>query len=63
MLLFLPFADGALKGHFGMVHLEYPPLSTVVKLLCLQQVTEIKCDLIQGYKVSFSVRWNDDSYL
>ena len=46
MLLCLPFTDGALKGRFGMVHLEWPPLNTVVKLLCLQQVTEIVCDYI-----------------
>ena len=63
MLLCLPFTDGALKGHFGMVHLELPSLSTVVKLLCLQHVTEIKCEDIQGCEVSFRVRWNDDSYL
>ena len=63
MLLCLPFTDGALKGHFGMVHLYAPPLSTIVKLLCLQHVTEIKCVNIQSCEVSFSVRWNDDSYL
>ena len=62
-MLCLPFTDGALKGHFGKVHLEWPPLSTVVKLLCLQHVTEIGCQLIHGCEVSFSVRWNDDSYL
>ena len=59
MLLCLPFTDGALKGHFGKVCLVVPPLSTVVKLLCLQHVTEIQCDVIQGCEVSFSVRWND----
>ena len=59
MLLCLPFTDGALKGHFGKVCLIGPPLSTVVKLLCLQHVTEIKCEYIQGCEVSFSVRWND----
>ena len=59
MLLCLPFTDGALKGHFGKVDLCGPPLSTVVKLLCLQHVTEIECVGIQGCEVSFSVRWND----
>ena len=63
MLLCLPFTDGALKGHFGEVHLELSPLSTVVKLLCLQHVTEIDCMDILECEVSFSVRWNDDSYL
>ena len=63
MLLCLPFTDGALKGHFDMVQLVWPPLSTVVKLLCLQHVTEIECENIQGCEVSFSVRWNDDSCL
>ena len=43
MLLCLPFTDDALKGHFGMVHLKFPPFSAVVKLLCLQHVTEIEC--------------------
>ena len=61
MLLCLPFSDGALKGHFGKVHLEWPPLSTVVKLLCLQHVTEIECVNILECEVSFSVKWNDDS--
>ena len=56
----LLFTDGALKGRFGMVELVYPPLSTVVKLLCLQHVTEIVCDSIQRCEVSFNVRWNDD---
>ena len=63
MLLCLLFTDGALKGHFGKVHLSGPPLSTVVKLLCLQHVTEIDCTTILECEVSFSVRWNDDSYL
>ena len=63
MLLCLPFTDGALKGHFGMVNLSEPPLSTVVKLLCLQHVTEIKCYNIEGCEVNFSMRCNDDSYL
>ena len=63
MLLCLSFTDSALKGHFGKVHLICPPLSTVVKLLCLQHVTEIDFRSIQGCEVSFSVRWNDDSYL
>ena len=56
MLLCLLFTDGALKGHFGKVDLLGPPLSTVVKLLCLQHVTEIECGGIQGCEVSFSVR-------
>ena len=62
MLLCLPFTDGALKGHFGKVHLSAPPLSTAVKLLCLQHVTGIECkDIqtyghIQGCEVSSSVR-------
>ena len=63
MLFCLPFTDGSLKGHFGKVHLALPPLSTAVKLLCLQHVTEIECDGIQECEVSFSVRWNDDSCL
>ena len=62
VLLCLPFTDGALKGHFGKVHLEWPPLSTVVKLLCLQHVTEIECVNIQECEVSFSVRWNDHTF-
>ena len=62
MILCLPFIVGTLKGHFGKVHLENPPLSTVVKLLCLQHVTEIEC-VIHECEVSFSVRWNDDSCL
>ena len=63
MLLCLPFTDGALKGHFAKVHLEYPPLSTVVKLLCLQHVTEIVCTTIQGCEVCFSVRYSNGSCL
>ena len=63
MLLCLPFTDGALKGHFRSVNLYTPPVSTVVKLLCLQHVTEIGCTPILECEVSFSVRWNDDSYL
>ena len=62
MLLCLPFTDGALKGRFGKVHLEWAPLSTAVKLLCLQHVTEIECVKIQGCEVSFSVRWNDHAF-
>ena len=61
VLLCLPFTDGALKGHFGTVDLEWPPLSTVVKLLCLQHVTEIECVNIEC-EVSFSVRWNDHAF-
>ena len=61
MLLCLPFTDGALKGHFGNVHLLESPLSTVVKLPCLQHVTEIECEGIQGCEVSFNVRCNYDS--
>ena len=61
MLFCLPFADGALKGYFGKVDLFQPPLSTVVKLLCLQHVTEIECKHIQGCEVSFTMRWNDGS--
>ena len=57
MLLCLPFTNGALKGHFGKVYLYAPPLSTVVKLLCLQHVTEIDCGLTHECEVSFSVRW------
>ena len=54
MFLCLPFTDGTLKEYFGKVDLEFPPLSTVVKLLRLQNVTEIVCDRMQGCKVSFS---------
>ena len=61
MLLCLPFTDGALKGHFGMVHLEQPPLSVAVKLLCLQHVREVECEGMQEYGVSISVRCIDDS--
>ena len=56
MLLCLPFTDGALKDHFGKVHLMFPPLSVVVKILCLQHVREVKCDEMQGCEVSISVR-------
>ena len=59
MLLCLPFTDGAFNGHFGKVYLKGPPLSTVVKLLCLQHVTNIECEDIQGCVVSISVRCND----
>ena len=60
MLLCLPFTDGAFKGRFGKVHLVEPLRSTVVKLLCLQHVTEIECEDIQRCEVSISVRFNDD---
>ena len=63
MLLCLPFTDGTLKGHFGKVHLWYPPLSVVVKLLCLQHVREVACEEIQGCEVCISVRRSDDSCL
>ena len=63
MLLCLPFTDGTLKGHFGKVRLEYPPLSVAVKLLCLQHVREVEPKYIQGCEVSISVRRNDDSCL
>ena len=63
MLLCLLFTEDTLKEHFGKVYLFRPPLSTAVKLLCLQHVTEIKCVGIQGFEVSFSVRRNDDSCL
>ena len=63
MLLCLPFTDGALKGHFGRVHLIGPPLSVAVKLLCLQHVREVECLEIQLCEVSISVRCNDDSCL
>ena len=63
MLLCLPFTDGALKGHFGKVELEEPPLSVAVKVLCLQHVQEVECVKIQERKVSISVRCNDDSSL
>ena len=60
MLLYLPFTDGALKGHFGKVELWDPPLSVAVKVLCLQHVREVECWRIQGCEVSISVRCNDD---
>ena len=63
MLLCLPFTDGALKGHFGKVYLLGPPLSVAVKLLCLQHVREVECEVIQECEVSISVRCNDDSCL
>ena len=63
MLLCLPFTDGTLKGHFGKVRLVGPPLSVVVKLLCLQDVREVEYEYIQGCEVSISVRRNDDSCL
>ena len=61
MLLCLPFTDGALKGHFGKVDLEDPPLSVAVKVLCLQHVREVDFLGIEGCEVSISVRCNDDS--
>ena len=63
MLLYLPFTDGALKGHFGKVELWEPPLSVAVKVLCLQHVREVKFRAIQGCEVSISVRCNNDSRL
>ena len=54
MLLCLPFTDGALKGHFGKVHLVGPPLSVAAKLLCLQHVREVVCTNILGCEVSIS---------
>ena len=63
MLLCLPFTDGALKGHFGKVHFERPPLSVAVKVLCLQHAQKVVCAGIQDCKVSISVRCNDDSCL
>ena len=63
MLLCLSFTDGALKGHFGKVHLVWPPLSVAVKLLCLQHVRKMECWGIQECEVSISVRCNDDSCL
>ena len=56
MLLCLLFTDDTLKGHFDKVDLKYPPLSVVVKLLCLQHVHEVECSEIQGCEVSISVR-------
>ena len=61
MLLCLPFTDGVFKGHFGKVCLVQPPLSTVVKLLCLQHVTVFECGEMQSCKVIVSVKCNDDS--
>ena len=63
MLLYLPFTDGALKGHFGKVLLQKPPVSVAVKVLYLQHVREVECQFIQGCEVSISVRCNDDSRL
>ena len=69
MLLCLPFTDGALKGHFDKVHLDCSPLSVAVKLLCLQHVREVECEILEREvagvrcEVSISVRYNDDSCL
>ena len=63
LLMCLPFTDGALQGHFVKVHLWHPPLSVVVKLLCLQHVQEMECEGIQVCDVNISVRRNDDSCL
>ena len=63
MFLCLPFTDSALKGHFGKVHLDQPPLSVAVKVLCLQHVREVECEDIQKCEVSVSVRCNNDSCL
>ena len=63
MVLCLPFTDGALKGHFGKMYLEDPPLSVAVKLLCLHHVCEVECCEIQGCEVSIGVRYTDDSCL
>ena len=63
MFLCLPFTDAALKGHFGKVFLYQPPLSVVVKVLCLQHVREVQCQGIQGCKVSIRVKCNDNSCL
>ena len=63
VLLCLHFTDGALKGHFGKVQLEEPPLSVAVKVLCLQHVREVVWRPIQECEVSISVRCNDDSRL
>ena len=62
-MLCLPFTDGALKGQFGKVCLNYPSLIVVVKLLCFQHVPEVGCWGIQECEVSISVRCNDDSRL
>ena len=62
--MFIPFTDGALKGHFGKVKLQFSPLNVAVKVLCLQHVREVECvDTHGGYEVSISVRYNDDSCL
>ena len=50
------FTDGAFKAHLGKVYLVDPPLSTVMKLLCLQHVAEVVCKDIQDCEVSISVR-------
>ena len=64
MLLCLPFTDGALKGQFGKVHLQFPRLSVAVKLLCLQHVQGVVCeDIIDYCEVSSSVRCVDDTYI
>ena len=63
MLFCLPFTDGALKGHFGEVMLDAPPLSVAVKLLCLQHVREVHCQSMRGCEVSISLRCIDDSSL
>ena len=63
MLLCLPVTDGALKGHFGKVDLKFPLLGVVVKLLCLQHVREVECEVIQKCEVSISVRCIDDTCL
>ena len=55
MLLLLPFTGGALKGHFGKVYLECPPLSVAVKVLCLQHVREVECVAMQECEVSISI--------
>ena len=56
MLLCLPSTDGTLKGRFDKVHLRHPPLSVVVKLLCLQHLREVVCLEIQACEVIISVR-------
>ena len=62
MLLCLPFTNGALKGHFGKVRLQFPPLSVVVKVLCLQHVREVDCQYIRECEVSIYVRCNDPRF-
>ena len=57
------FTDGALNGHFGKVHLEYPPFSVAMQVLSLQHVREVVFQDIQGHKVHISVRCNDDPCL